>query len=402
MSQFNTATLSDLINASEVNNLPEMRHVREVITTDENVRQDPANVEAVLAAGRELYGGSFLSRFDWYYRQKLENSGLYQALNIATGRKRQTQPVPYKDEILAVAAATNTPGALALNFSYDVACSTGIHLDQDGHPTLIRMLDWALRMAPMTTVLTRRGNHGNWLDITYPGLAGSLTAMGPNFAAAINRAPVPQHHDKIADHWAPGYLPPERDNKRSIIQAALSNDISPIHLMRQAFEECATFDEAVHKIVTTKTNCPVIIPIVGKTSEEAAVIYKDRDYCAVATLPTAVDRLNDLFEGCSDMAVFEENDLAAANHWPGGYGFDPAHPRRDNSDKRRACLKQILRTATEEDVFDQLRVAKTDTTGQHIVSNTALVAKLCPAKGEGVAIAMEDQKLALKPQQLIL
>lgn len=402
MSQFNTATLSELIKASEADDLPDMRFVRSPVITEDNVRQDPQSTEAVLAVGSDLYGTAFLRGFDWYYRQKLKNSGLYRALNIATGRKRQTRSLPYRDEILAVAAATKTPGALALNFSYDVACSTGIYLDKDGHPTLIRMLDWALRMAPMTTVLTRRGNHGNWLDITYPGLVGSLTSMGENFAAAINRAPVPQHRDAIQDHSLPGYLPPARDNRRSIIQAALSNDISPIHLMRQVFEECASFDEAVHKIVTTKTNCPVIMPIVGKTSEEAAIIYKDRDYCAVATLPQAVDRLGELFQARSDVRVFEENDLAAANHWPGGYGLDPAHPRRDNSDKRRSCLKTILRTATEQDVFDQLRVAETDTTGQHIVSNTALVARLCPAKREGIAIAMENQKLALKPLQLTL
>jgi len=324
---------------------------------------------------------------DWYYARKMRNGN-----------------IPFSSEIEGVASvADGIAGPIALNFSYDVACSTGIYLTKEGHPSVIRTLDWGLKMAPSTIALTRKGKGGNWIDITYPGFAGSVTALGPHFTAAINRAPLPQRSSDIQDSTVPNYKPPLRDRTRSFLRTIWSDDISPVHLLRQTFEECTTFDGAIHKIATTKTNGPVIIPIAGKASDEAAIIYKDIDYCAIGTFSEGFDRLNALFKGSVQIRIIQEECLTSTNHWPEGYGLPPAHQRRNmNSEGRKTRLVEALEHARHHDVFDLLHLSSIETEGGNIVPKTVLAAELIPATGILRAVTMEGLELAQRPIELCL
>jgi len=383
MPQLAPLTLSALIERSDISALPDMPIITDTsITTARYVEENPESFQTILQAGAQHLPPFGLRRTDAFFAWQIKKNN-----------------PPYGAEMLDVAGLSNgTPGAITLNLSHDIACSTGIYTTPQGAPSLVRLLDWDLKMSAVTIALTRQGQGGDWMDISYPGFTGTVTAIGPHFAAAINRAPMPgrPHKIKVANHVK--YAPPLVDDMISRIKTILSPHISPIHLLRQTFEQCVSFDEAVKKIVEAETSCSVIIPIAGKTADEAAIIYKDLDYCAISTFSQGGDKLRALFADNANVAIIEETSLAAANHWPVGYGLAPAHERRfTNSEGRVDTLIKALSGAKDQDIFERLHLSETDVDGLNVVSSTALVAELTPATRAIRTVTLQGQKLVQKP-----
>ncbi len=382
-------SLAQRIQQTTISDLPAIQYIQDPeVTTVSHVEQNPHALLSILSAGRDEASLLKLKLADLWY-----------------GVKIQISDVPFGKEIVAAASvAKGVAGTIALNFCYDIACSTGIYLTKEGRPSLIRTLDWDLKMAPLTIALTRKGTGGNWIDITYPGFAGTVTALGPHFSAAINRAPMRRRFSKIKDAAkTPNYKPPFIDRTLSFFQTLCSSDISPVHLLRQAFEECTSFDGAVHKIATTKTNCPVIIPIAGTKEDEAAIIFKDGDFCTVATFSEGVSGLSNLFKDNAHVTIVEEEFLAATNHWPEGYGMPDEHQRRNsNSEGRRLSLIKVLQGAKIGNVFDLFQLSEKETGGKSIVPSTVLAAELTPATGMLKGVTMESLQLAQKPFEIYL
>ncbi len=98
---------------------------------------------------------------------------------------------PYLAEIDRVTAKHPIPGLYALNLSYEWGCTGAIRETSEG-PTLLRVLDWPFPgLGTHTTALQLRGPSGDYINLTWPGLAGSFQGMAPGrFAAAINQAPM--------------------------------------------------------------------------------------------------------------------------------------------------------------------------------------------------------------------
>src|SRR5574341_629686 len=106
----------------------------------------------------------------------------------ASRRWLERQANPYLDEIRHIATRLDRPGVYFLNIVYEWACSTSAAPDPAGPGMrLIRVLDWGLAGIGRYLVLARhQTRHGAFLNATWPGYAGVLTAMAPGrFAAAI-------------------------------------------------------------------------------------------------------------------------------------------------------------------------------------------------------------------------
>jgi hypothetical protein len=159
---------------------------------------------------------------------------------------------PYVPEIEHI--AERLPGACvhALNCSYEWACTTATV-----GPLMMRCLDWRMDgMGKEVVVARHRSPAGSWLNVTYPGYVGVLTALAPGrFAAALNQAPL------------------------------------PAHLLRLVFETCSTFEEAVEVLRETPIAMPCLYAISGANGE-ACVIERQEEKAF----------------------VFEGNEVMA-NHW---------------------------------------------------------------------------------------
>ena len=98
---------------------------------------------------------------------------------------------PYVEEVRAVAAVLGFPGIWFLNGSYQWSC-TALARDEDGTPWLARTLDWPFPGLGRFVELARmQGPAGEFINVTWPGYVGVLTALAPGrFGAAINQGPI--------------------------------------------------------------------------------------------------------------------------------------------------------------------------------------------------------------------
>jgi hypothetical protein len=181
---------------------------------------------------------------------------------------------PYFAEIDAIAAHTRVSGVFAINLAYEYACTTLACCDAPGRaPTLRRTLDWPfLGLGRAIIIAHRRGPAGEFLDVTWPGAVGTLTAVAPGrFAAAINQAPLLRRTRtevlRVIDYSRnlAGTLSRERG-------------MPPLHLLRHAFETARSFSEALELLETVELARPVLVTLVGSTSDEIAVVERrERD-----------------------------------------------------------------------------------------------------------------------------
>jgi hypothetical protein len=226
-------------------------------------------------------------------------------------------PSPYLDELAAISDLAGGGGVWFVNAAYEWACTTRI--DAGPMPFLRRTLDWAfLGLGRHVEVALQDGGAGLYANVTWPGAVGVLTAVAPGrFAAAINQAPMFRRTRGLL------LLP---------IDAVL-NDVATFrdggrwpaaHLLRHAFDVCATFDEAVEMLSTAPLAKPVIYAIVGSSASEACLI-----------------------ERTQTEAVVRHGGSTIANDW------HPTSPARDrywmyrgadslganDSERRRKCLE---------------------------------------------------------------
>ncbi len=191
-------------------------------------------------------------------------------MDAVTRRWLRRSPSPYVKEVEAIASALGLPGIWFLNGSYEWCC-TALARDEAGVPWLARTLDWPFAGLGRHVEVTRmQGAAGEFLNVTWPGYVGTLTASAPGrFAAAINQAPLWRRSRKpwlrpadlalnALHTWSTRYCPPD-------------------HLLRQVFESCRHFDEARRRLETEPIARPVIFTLIGCERGTRCVIERTEE-----------------------------------------------------------------------------------------------------------------------------
>ncbi len=230
---------------------------------------------------------------------------------------------PYLHEIDAVARLLGLPGAYALNFSFELGCTTACQT-HDGRAAmqLYRTLDWPFRLGRDIVVARHATPSGPYDNITWPGYLGVLTGLAPGrFAAAINQPPMRYSFS----HVSLG-LPIDWMVNRWRIRKATA--LPPAHLLRQAFEQCATYEAAKSLLESTPVCIPVIYTLTGVTPDSGCVIERrERD------------------------AVVHEAPVCVTNHWL--TDRFKGRSRTRNSERRLAAMRASLPSLSGE-TFDWL------------------------------------------------
>ena len=194
---------------------------------------------------------------------------------------------PYVAEVKTIAERLGFAGVWFLNGSYQWGCTAHAR-DEATAPWLARTLDWPFPgLGRHVEVARQSGPAGEFLNVTWPGYVGVLTALAPGrFAAAINQAPMWRRtrHPKLrvldiaanaaTTLWGVRHIPPDQ-------------------LLRRVFETCRTFEEARQQLESVPVARPVIFTLVGCVSGERCVIERTEE--------GATTRMSDTF---------------AANDWP--------------------------------------------------------------------------------------
>ena len=182
---------------------------------------------------------------------------------------------------MAALAAVIGTGAWFMNFCFEWGCTTGVAADP-GHPgmRMLRTLDWPFHGIGEHVVVARQaGPAGSFLNVTWPGFIGVITAMAPGrFALAINQAPLVRR----------GYLPLALDWLINRIRVFRSRHLPPAHLARQVMETCRTYDEAKDMLETTPLALPAFFTLAGTRPGDGCVIERTETRAWVHPAPAAV------------------------------------------------------------------------------------------------------------------
>jgi hypothetical protein len=126
---------------------------------------------------------------------------------------------------------------------------------------------------------------GEFLSATWPGYAGTLTAMATGrFAAAMNQGPL---YRRTRHPWLRLF-----DFTANAVATWRLRSAPPDHLLREVFETCSTYSEARRRLETVPVARPAIYSLVGCAPAERCVIERTE-------------------EGYTT----REHDTAAANDW---------------------------------------------------------------------------------------
>jgi hypothetical protein len=189
-----------------------------------------------------------------------------QAADAISRRWLKARHSPYLPEIDEIAALGKRPGAYFLNVHYEWGCTTAAKPAADAETArLFRVLDWKVNGLGRHVIAARvKGAVGAWVSLTWPGFTGVLQAMAPGrFAAGINQPSVRKRTGVITIDWLL--------SKRAIWHSPY---VQPIHLLRRAFEEAASFADARHMLESTPICAPVIYTLAGLNPSEACVIER--------------------------------------------------------------------------------------------------------------------------------
>jgi hypothetical protein len=205
---------------------------------------------------------------------------LLPAMDALTRRWLQRSHSPYVMDLEAIAVALGFPGIWFLNGTYQWGC-TAVARDEDGVPWLARTLDWPFRGLGRHIELARmRGPAGEFVNVTWPGYAGALTALAPGrFAAAINQAPLWRRTRKP---WLRPY-----DLAVNALRTWPIRFRPPDHLLREVFETCRDFDAAKRRLETVPVARPVIFTLIGCERGERCVIERTEEGFASRTEDTS-------------------------------------------------------------------------------------------------------------------
>src|SRR5215471_13450554 len=195
---------------------------------------------------------------------------LLPAMDALTRRWLQRSHSPYVVDLEAIAVALGFPGIWFLNGTYQWGC-TAVARDEDGVPWLARTLDWPFPgLGRHIEIARMRGPAGEFVNLTWPGYAGALTALAPGrFAAAINQAPLWRRTRKP---WLRPY-----DLAANALRTWPIRFRPPDHLLREVFETCRTFGEARRRLESVPVARPVIFTLIGCEAGERCVIERTED-----------------------------------------------------------------------------------------------------------------------------
>jgi hypothetical protein len=176
-------------------------------------------------------------------------------------------PSPYVDEIARIADIAGQPGVWFVNASYEWGCTTRV--DVAPVPYLRRTLDWPFPgLGRHVEVALQDGGAGPYANVTWPGAVGVLTAVAPGrFAAAINQAPLYRRADALA-------LLPIDFLLNGVGTWRRAGRWPAAHLLRFAFDHCATYDEAKELLVTTPLARPTLFSLVGAEPGQGCLIER--------------------------------------------------------------------------------------------------------------------------------
>ena len=253
--------------------------------------------DPMIAAAKKRLPGPLLPAMD-----RLSRHWAYRAEN------------PYREEVGEIAAMVGT-GAWFMNYCFEWGCTTGVATDPAGHGMrMMRTLDWPFHGVGRYVVVARqRGPAGEFLNITWPGFVGVITAMAPGrFALAINQAPLVRR----------GYLPLSMDWMANRVKVFSSSALPPAHAARQAMEKCRSYDEARDFLETIPLALPAFFTLAGTARGDGCVIERTEDRAWIHRAPAAV-----------------------ANHWltPGLRG----RPRGVDSRRRHRLMNGFNRLPTD-------------------------------------------------------
>lgn len=179
----------------------------------------------------------------------------------------------YFEDLERIAEILGFHGAATLNMSYLFACTTRAFVGPDGAPMIRRSLDWPFRgLGRGVEIAWAAGTAGGFYNVTWPGAVGVLTAMAPGrFSAVINQAPMRRRIDGLAAFPYDFAL-----NLANALKC--ETGWPPDHLLRYAFETCATFEEAVALLAREPLARPVLFTLTGTKPQEIALIERtERD-----------------------------------------------------------------------------------------------------------------------------
>lgn len=171
---------------------------------------------------------------------------------------------PYLYEIESFADIVETPGVVALNLSYEWACTSGAYRVGET-VSMLRVMDWAFpALGKHLFVALQSGKAGEFYNITWPALAGVYNAMAPKrFAAAINLAPMRRHGKGYIGDWLAN---------RALMKH--EHGLPPSHLLRKVFEQAKNYQEAKQMLAETPIAVPVIFTLTGIRPGEGCVIER--------------------------------------------------------------------------------------------------------------------------------
>jgi hypothetical protein len=186
---------------------------------------------------------------------------------------------PYRQEIAALAARLRAPGGIALNLSYEYACTGLAGPDPRGAGArLLRVLDWKLPgLGRHVAVARQQGVAGEYYNVTWPGASAVLTAMAPGrFGAAIHQAPMRRHGLTLAGDWL---------RNRGLFWR--SRALPPAHLLRQVFDECPDYSTARRRLSETPIALPAIFILTGIGPGETCIVERLEDRAAIHDGPAS-------------------------------------------------------------------------------------------------------------------
>lgn len=208
-----------------------------------------AGARRLAASVRHSYTPPFVALLDWRSKRWLAKNDS-----------------PYVPEIDHIAERLPGAGMHALNCSYEWACTSAAVA-----PLVIRALDWPFDGLGRELVVSRhRSPAGSWLNVTWPGFVGVLTALAPGrFAAALNGPPLRRRTYVLPIDWLIEHT-----------KIGGSQAILPSHLMRLAFETCSNYDEAVEVLRDTPVALPALFAI-SSANGDACIIERQEDSAIV-------------------------------------------------------------------------------------------------------------------------
>ena len=179
---------------------------------------------------------------------------------------------PYVEEVRAIAALLGFPGIWFLNGSYQWSCTALAREEDGGAPWLARTLDWPFPGLGRFVELARmRGPAGEFVNVTWPGYVGVLTALAPGrFGAAINQGPM-----RRRSHGRLLRLYDLAANALATLRHVRA--IPPDQLLRRVFEAARDYDQAKCLLEATPVARPVIYTLAGCRAGERCVIERTED-----------------------------------------------------------------------------------------------------------------------------